>query len=67
MNLQPGYIVQDRASHKFLFPHEEGDVGYTYSIIEAGIFPNEQAAIETALDYCDDTGFDVFEFYRNVD
>lgn len=57
-SLIPVWIVQDRASHLFLKP-QDGDVGYTPFINEAGYFEEAEAAIETANDWCDD-GYIVF-------
>lgn len=56
----PVWIVQDRASHLFLKPND-GDVGYTPFINEAGYFEEAEAAIDTANDWCDD-GYIVFAF-----
>lgn len=56
----PVWIVQDKESGLFLKP-QNGDVGYTQFITEAGHFDCADAAKETAIDCCD--GFLIFDCY----
>jgi hypothetical protein len=60
------FIVQDRASHLFLYPSQDGDVGYTPHLREAGYFFSADEAVECALETCDLPGFDVFQCRKLV-
>lgn len=59
--MQVKYIVQDLETFEFLYPHENGDVGYTPLIKMAGHFDE----IEDAMQAGQDIGapFTVFTFY----
>ncbi len=41
-------ILQDAENYQFLYPTPDGDVGYTSLLSKAGMFENEQEAIDTA-------------------
>ncbi|SMC29985.1 hypothetical protein SAMN02745857_04329 [Andreprevotia lacus DSM 23236] len=51
-SLRPVWIVQDRDSGLFLFP-DDGTVGFTRMVNDAGLFDSEEAAVETAIDFLD--------------
>jgi hypothetical protein len=61
--MRRGFVVQDRESSLFLFPHY-GDVSFTQWLHEAGRFDDEDSAIETALIHCSE-GFHVTEIFEN--
>jgi S-adenosylmethionine hydrolase len=65
MDVQPGFIVQDRESGYFLYP-DDGAVGYTKWLKEAGVFDDAEEAITTADDACSHHGYDVFAFFRKA-
>ncbi len=54
-------IVQDSESRAFLCPSDDGDVGYTPWIDEAGHFQNLAEAAECAEVYCSE-GYRVLQF-----
>lgn len=60
MNGRCSFIVQDKESALFLFPHD-GDVGLTQWIDQAGRFDTQEEAIETASFHCAE-GFIIFPF-----
>lgn len=64
--LSHAFIVQDKETGLFLYPHEEGDVGYTTLVTEAGVFDDIESALATADDYLHAGHFVIFEFWRQV-
>ena len=56
------FVVQDKESACFLCP-QDGDVGFTQWLNEAGRFDSEEEAIETASHHCGE-GFIVNPFYE---
>lgn len=58
--MKPVYIVQDRETALFLCP-QDGDVGYTQWLNEAGRFDDQESAFETATYHCGE-GFIVSAF-----
>ncbi len=56
------FVVQDIETACFLCPHT-GDVGLTAWINDAGLFVNEEEAVETAASHCSD-GFKLFSFFK---
>lgn len=60
--LKRAYLVQDLESFAFLYPTDDGDVGYTRTLKDAGHFNDEDEAFDTAQIYCTE-GFFIFSFY----
>lgn len=57
------WVVQDAETGKFLCPTPDGDVGYTRWLHNAGLFDDEEAAVDTASALCTE-GFSLFDFYK---
>ncbi|GAB3258113.1 hypothetical protein [Chitinimonas naiadis] len=64
--LTHAFIVQDKETGLFLYPHKEGDVGYTRLVTEAGVFDDVESALATADDYLHRGEYVIFEFWCQV-
>lgn len=65
MSIVRVYIVQSRDSGLFLCPSDNGDVGHTEWVKEAGHFETKEEAIETAYTEIGER-FDVFGFWLEI-
>lgn len=59
------HVVQDTDSGLFLCPSEDGDVGFTKLISDAGSFTDMESAIDTAM-FVLGRHFVVFSYYNTV-
>lgn len=48
MAIGPVWVVQDTDSGDFLYPHPDGDVGFTKLLKHAGRFEDPESAMDTA-------------------
>lgn len=61
----PVWVVQDVDSGLFLYPSDDGDVGFTALLRDAGRFDNAESAIDTARFHLGDR-FVVTKFYEEM-
>ncbi|MCP1773450.1 hypothetical protein J2T38_002304 [Neisseria perflava] len=59
------FVVQSVESGRFLYPSDTGDVGHCDLITDAGIFDDEQSAVDCALEEIGEN-FVVFRFFKKV-